>query len=153
MSEQGGPLLWGCGCLPQALPLLPIPHRFKQLLMTQADKFSLAEVRTPCGLPHPSLAPLQGPHPAGHARPWEPTALSEAVIWVRCQAGRAVCTEPWVLGEASHPPSTWKRLVHIGGGTEKSRQCTLARVGPSTHGPLMPPLPSLPRVRQQKTIN
>lgn len=42
------------------LPTAPTP-RFKQLLLTQADKFSLAEVRG-------FLAPSWGAHPAG---PWE----------------------------------------------------------------------------------
>lgn len=39
--------------------------RFKQLLLTQADKFSPAEVRIPGSFNHPSWTPSQGSIPQG----------------------------------------------------------------------------------------
>lgn len=56
----------GSGAPARPSPLLPTSSRFKQLLLTQADKFSLAEVKIPAPLT-PLQAPSQGPHPAG---PW-----------------------------------------------------------------------------------
>lgn len=68
----GPSLLWGWPTgswgpsPPSSGPPWLSPTRFKQLLLTQADKFSLAEVRIPGSLDTTLLpTPSQGPQPTG----------------------------------------------------------------------------------------
>lgn len=97
------------------LPNAPTP-RFKQLLLTQADKFSLAEVRVPGSFvgcsPRRALGGLRD------LKKWSQKGRRV------CPAGRAVCAE--AQGE---------------GGTEK-RACPCGHVVPfDSWPPLGPPYP------------
>lgn len=145
---------------PSALP------RFKQLLLTQADKFSLAEVRilAPRTSPPPHLhraLTLQGAgqallthHPRGRRarlcgggptslEPRRVKAVESERRGVR-QTGRAVCARPSdervALQHLEEAP-----YMQGQGSTEKRRRHPIAKVGPPNHSPLQtPPPPPFP---------
>lgn len=90
---EGGPLCFGGPPGPRGLhhPLHRPPPRFKQLLLTQADKFSLAEVRVAGSLlgcsPQRALEASVIPAFLG----LEPRLLEEGTV---CQAGEPAVQRP-----------------------------------------------------------
>lgn len=55
-----------CAATHPGSPTAPHPPRFKQLLLTQADKFSPAEVRIPGSFNSPPPPLCRALHPTGH---------------------------------------------------------------------------------------